>query len=409
MSTVAPFFPLPFKERSKGAVEALRRKTDSNFRAGAWVERRHSNGDRYFHETEGGLLTEFDPREAANATVFQDAADEILQLLAEENILEDVSIVLGLENETRGISVTYYLVNNNRRAIFWLEDETGVIPRISPGHTENCLDAFSLRQYFHHVQHFPPPIIDTPAEEGLIARLLASQVDGNLSPLTPDECRHYLAVIEYNKGEDIYSSSAKSEADRMADVGLLLSLIYRQQHDEQHGRHTGRNIRARNGAPVAIVQRRDPAQPDWPLLVEVLINPDRPLGMGMAYSLILTGANAHLEQGGLVNAMCFLVSLTVVIAALLFCFASPALCLVILANIFEDPANARLRHWILSSFMAFNIFVYGCLLSAFSQYLDIDGPKHQHSMAGLVLVTFVLALPPAFHVWRLSRDVAHHV
>lgn len=53
--------------------------------------------------------------------------------------------------------------------------------------------------------------------------------------------------------------------------------------------------------------------------------------------------------------------------------------------------------------MAYNMFVYGCLLSAFGHYLE--GPEHHHSMAGLVLVTFVLALPPAFHALRLAYDL----
>lgn len=121
----------------------------------------------------------------------------------------------------------------------------------------------------------------------------------------------------------------------------------------------------------------------------------------MVYSAMLTGVNKHLGLEGQFSDLCFLTSLTVITATLLLCFFSPALCLFIAASIFENPANARLRYWILSSFLAFNMFVYGCFLSTFGQYLE--GPENQHSMAGLVLVTFVLALPPAFHAWRLSH------
>ncbi|KAG9045072.1 hypothetical protein FS837_007061 [Tulasnella sp. UAMH 9824] len=345
--------------------------------SGFWTQILHLNRDRYFHNPVGNAFTLFDPSEAGNAAIFQNAIDRILQHLAETSISDDVSIVLGLTDGAPGIrKVTYYLVNNESQVVFWLEDTTRVILRLCPGHIADCLRTFFLYEYWRHIQHFPPTSIDLSAENDLKGRLLAAQVSEYLSPWTPDECRHFLATLEYNQ-------IAKSERDRMADIGLLLLPL-------QTINNMATDI-------IATTMKMVDSE------TGVLLDLDRPLGISMAYSVMLTGVNKNLGLEGRFNDLYFLTSLTFVIATLLICFISPALCLFIAAGLFENPANARLRNWIVSSFMAFNVFVYGCLLSAFGQYLE--GPEHHHSMAGLVLVTFVLALPPAFHALRLSYDL----
>lgn len=115
---------------------------------GFWILMRHLNGDRYFYNPVGRAFTLFDPREAGNGVVLQNAIDRILQHLDESNISDDFSIVLGLTNGAQGTQkITYYLVNNDRQAVFWLEDVTNVILRRSLGHAEECLRAFLLYQY----------------------------------------------------------------------------------------------------------------------------------------------------------------------------------------------------------------------------------------------------------------------
>ncbi|KIO30632.1 hypothetical protein M407DRAFT_5546 [Tulasnella calospora MUT 4182] len=112
--------------------------------SGFWILMRHLNGDRYFYNPVGRAFTLFDPREAGNGVVLQNAIDRILQHLDESNISDDFSIVLGLTNGAQGTQkITYYLVNNDRQAVFWLEDVTNVILRRSLGHAEECLPAKS--------------------------------------------------------------------------------------------------------------------------------------------------------------------------------------------------------------------------------------------------------------------------
>ncbi|KAG8934722.1 hypothetical protein FRC01_000768, partial [Tulasnella sp. 417] len=350
---------------------------------GTWLQIRYLNEYSYFHDPARRVSTLFDPRHSDNAAIMQNAADRILHALAQRNISDDVTIVLGL---TKGVlptrKVTYYLVNNESQAIFWLEDLT----RSTKGYWSYAHPivsayirggSFFLYQYWHHIQHFPPADIDVLAENDLLGKLLAAQIPGALSPWTPDECRHFIAAIKYNQ-------TARSERDRMAGIGLLLSLIHHHQHSDTHGHHNDGNGRFRNNVPV-------------------LLDLDQPLGLGMAYSVMLTGVNKYQGVGGQANELFFLASLTAVTASLLLCFLSPGLCLFLAASIFEDPVNVRVRYWIVSCFMAFNIFVYGCLLNTFGGYLG--ELAHQPSMASLVLVTFVLALPPAFHALRLGYDL----
>ncbi|KAG8915954.1 hypothetical protein FRC00_004096 [Tulasnella sp. 408] len=106
------------------------------FNDGFWVIRLHPNGDRYFNDLEGGVFTEFDPRTSNNAAVFQGATNEIRQFIAERNIVNDVSIVLALKD---GMQVAYYLVDNDSKAIFWMEDVADVVAGLGPGHTGECL------------------------------------------------------------------------------------------------------------------------------------------------------------------------------------------------------------------------------------------------------------------------------
>lgn len=396
MDDPKPILPNVLQANFRGCRQGPPTSDQQQF-PGFWTQIRLLNRDRFFHNPVGNAFTLADPSEAGNAAIFQNAIDRILQYLAETGISDNVSIVLGLTNGAPGTrKVTYYLVNNESQVVFWLENTTRVIRRLCPGHIADCLRTFFLYEYWHHVQHFPPTSIDLSAENDLKGRLLAAQVPGYLSPWTPDECRHFLAALEYNE-------IANSERDRMADIGLLLSLIHYQQHGDRHNFHDNENGRFRYRGPVATVPRRGANQSDWLLLVQVMIDLDRPLGISMAYSVMLTGVNRDLGLKGPLDDLFFLTSLTFVIATLLICFISPALCLFIAAGLFENPANARLRNWIVSSFMAYNMFVYGCLLSAFGHYLE--GPEHHHSMAGLVLVTFVLALPPAFHALRLAYDL----
>ncbi|KAG8951167.1 hypothetical protein FRC04_006648 [Tulasnella sp. 424] len=131
---------------------------------------------------------------------------------------------------------------------------------------------------------------------------------------------------------------------------------------------------------------------------------DRPLSIILAYSLLLAEANQAIAPKSVLNDQLLLVSLAGLAAAFLLCFLSPGLYLYIAARLFENAArNAPVRNWALTSLLAFVAFVYGCLLTSFRWCLD--PPEHQLPIAGLVMVTFVLALPPAFHFLRSCYEL----
>ncbi|KAG9021921.1 hypothetical protein FS837_006864 [Tulasnella sp. UAMH 9824] len=148
--------------------------------------------------------------------------------------------------------------------------------------------------------------------------------------------------------------------------------------------------------PIAVVGRRN----DDRALVQILTSFDNPLAMMALYSVLLTGTNKSLGPEGLSNDQFLVTSLAALAAILLLCFVSPGLYLFIAAHVFKERFTGLVRNWILSSILLFDGFIYGCVLSAFGSYLD--PPKHQLTTPALVMVTFVLALPPAFHVLQSS-------
>lgn len=143
-----------------------------------------------------------------------------------------------------------------------------------------------------------------------------------------------------------------------------------------------------------------------------------PLGLTLLYSVLLTEVNKSVGPKGLLNEYFFLISLAALAVTLLLDFFSPGLYLSTVgsprwftftslrayesqaAYVFEKRFTGLVRNWILTTILVFGGFVYGCLLSVLGRYLD--PPEHQLSTAGLVMVTFVLALPSAFHALQSS-------
>ncbi|KIO30634.1 hypothetical protein M407DRAFT_223366 [Tulasnella calospora MUT 4182] len=144
--------------------------------------------------------------------------------------------------------------------------------------------------------------------------------------------------------------------------------------------------------PIAAVERRDDDRPNWLSLVTSFKNP---LGSIVLYSVLLTGVNRSLGPESVLNTLFFLISLASLAATFLLSFVSPGFYLLIAAHVFAERFTGLVRNWILTCILVFGAFIYGCLLSVFGSYLD--PPEHQLSTSGLVMVTFVLALPPAFH------------
>lgn len=391
--TLNPVFPSTLRKRQGRHQAALRNQQPLG---GAWIQIHHYNGDRYYHHPENRVFTSVDPRDLDNAAALQIATDKIHQHLAEVNLGDDVTIVIGFTKGMRRVRTAcyYYLVCHDRYEIFWLEAVTDAILGVTSCRNGDCLRSLALHQYWYHVQYFPPTEVDAFAEGGLIWRLRGGQIPGNenLTPWTPEECALHLAEVEENR-------AMQPVPFRMARIGHLLSKIYLQLHDQVHRRNNGRNIRPRIRNPVVVVERRDDDQPERWMLIEILTDIDRPLAIILAYSVLLAAVNRAIGPKSVLNDQILLVSLAPLAAVLLLCFLSPGLYFYTAARIFENtPRDAPVHNWTLTSLLAFIALVYGRFLTAFGSYLD--PPEHQLSIAGLAMVTFVLALPPAFHFLR---------
>lgn len=175
--------------------------------SGAWIQIHHYNGDRYYHHPENRVFTSVDPRDLDNAAALQIATDKIHQHLAEVNLGDDVTIVIGFTKGMRRVRTAcyYYLVCHDRYEIFWLEAVTDAILGVTSCRNGDCLSKFplfpkacsflhlknfgtcwigslALHQYWYHVQYFPPTEVDAFAEGGLIWRLRGGQIPGKGPP-----------------------------------------------------------------------------------------------------------------------------------------------------------------------------------------------------------------------------------
>lgn len=97
--------------------------------------------------------------------------------------------------------VSYYLVDDERHEVFWLEDVTYVTIGVTPCPNSNCFSAnvsddewlsyshkvnpglvgtgiLTLYQYWYHVSCFPPTTVDTTSENNLIWRLDCGRLPG---------------------------------------------------------------------------------------------------------------------------------------------------------------------------------------------------------------------------------------
>ncbi|KIO24626.1 hypothetical protein M407DRAFT_8832 [Tulasnella calospora MUT 4182] len=170
-----------------------------------WDECVHPEGDTYWYQTERGLLTCLDPRDARINDCLTKASEDILGLHSDRSNME-IFIDLDFSDlpQSSSVTVLYYMIDHRSRQIFWNSDvnfiDIGITPCLSRGH----LKSFLTPEYWLHVDYFPTHMsFDknlSDGEEELMAILGHGAVDDKTAPGSTclwgaSECIQYLTVL----------------------------------------------------------------------------------------------------------------------------------------------------------------------------------------------------------------------
>lgn len=204
-----------------------------------WDECVHPEGDTYWYQTERGLLTCLDPRDARINDCLTKASEDILGLHSDRSNME-IFIDLDFSDlpQSSSVTVLYYMIDHRSRQIFWNSDvnfiDIGITPCLSRGH----LKSFLTPEYWLHVDYFPTHMsFDknlSDGEEELMAILGHGAVDDKTAPGSTclwgaSECIQYLTVLR-----DFRTMDAETPY-RIATIARLWSAVGRARHANSYG------------------------------------------------------------------------------------------------------------------------------------------------------------------------------
>ncbi|KAG8975349.1 hypothetical protein FRC05_005908 [Tulasnella sp. 425] len=190
----------------------------------------HPEGDLYWFDHSKRIITDVDPSQPPWRHRVDGAYQQVVRLLGGTAGLPLSSELCLTSQQVGSLEVGYYLVDRDKRTIYWPEEVD--IHRLGLGPFESNTDLLGAltSEYWVHVDYFPGHRgVDRQAEESLVATLSHGCIDdmtapGSTSPWSAEECRQFLNIIEGFRT----IASGDVLAERMSCIARLSAEISRK-------------------------------------------------------------------------------------------------------------------------------------------------------------------------------------
>ncbi|KAG9044932.1 hypothetical protein FS837_007293, partial [Tulasnella sp. UAMH 9824] len=162
----------------------------------------HPEGDLYFYDQSRCIITTSDPALSTWGQAIDAAYQQIIRLLGGPTRLPSSSELCLSPQQTGSLEVGYYLVDHDKRVIYWLEETDARTLGLGPFESDADLRGVLISEYWVHIDYHPGhKDLDVQAEEELMAILQHGCIDdmtapGSTFPWSAEECRQFLSVLE---------------------------------------------------------------------------------------------------------------------------------------------------------------------------------------------------------------------
>ncbi|KIO23728.1 hypothetical protein M407DRAFT_77759, partial [Tulasnella calospora MUT 4182] len=181
----------------------------------------HPEGDLYYNDASRRIITASDPALSTWSQAIDTAYRQIIRQIGGTLPLSS-ELWLSLQ-QTGSLEVAYYLVDHDKRVIYWLEEADARNLGLGPFESDVDLRTALTSEYWVHVDYCPGhKDLDVKAEEELMAALRHGCIDdmtapGSTFPWSAEECRQFLSILEGFR----CISSGESLAERMSCIARV--------------------------------------------------------------------------------------------------------------------------------------------------------------------------------------------
>ncbi|KAG8975346.1 hypothetical protein FRC05_005905 [Tulasnella sp. 425] len=197
----------------------------------------HPEGDLYWFNGSKRILTNLDPALSHWKLRVDAAYQQVVELLGGTPDLPLSSELCLTAQQAGSLEVGYYLVNRDKKVLYWPEEVDVHLLGIGPFESNVDLRGALTSEYWIHVDYFPGHHgLDRQAEESLVATLRRGCIDDMAAPRSTlpwsaEECRQFLNIIEGFRS----ITSDDVLAERMSCVARLSAAISRGRRIHGYG------------------------------------------------------------------------------------------------------------------------------------------------------------------------------
>ncbi|GJJ15060.1 hypothetical protein Clacol_009335 [Clathrus columnatus] len=202
----------------------------------------HPEGLKYYYHPQHRVLTDANIQVPLIYARIHSSMNEFFRLCSNRSIDLPPSYEVVLELDDQDYTCGYYVVDNDRQTVFFLEPSyTPDLGLPDPASIDN-LKLQLQGQYWKHVEYFPSHRSATKSSEyTLIAILSHAWIDGatsklSTSPHSPEACKGFLEILKN------FTGKSEQEAYRTCIIGRLMDEFIQARYINLYGEERGARL-----------------------------------------------------------------------------------------------------------------------------------------------------------------------